>query len=218
MPTVSGRKHDVMTSAKHSLWRGPQSPILASQSAVRKTLLVNAGVAVETMPANIDERGIQEQSGLAKPSAIASLLAKEKAKYISRKNPGRFVIGADQTLALGSHLFSKPKDRAAAAEHLLRLAGKTHELHSAVSVAQDNEILFSDVSVARMTMRNITAQEIETYLDAAGDSVTSSVGAYQLEGAGVHLFSRIEGDHFTILGLPLLPLLDFFRRRGLLAV
>ena len=205
-------------SAKHSLWRGPQPPILASQSAVRKTLLVNAGMPVETMPADIDERGIQQNSKLDAPDAIASLLANEKAKFISQKNSGRFVIGADQTLALGSHLFSKPKDRAGAAEHLSRLAGRTHELHSAVSVAQDSEILFSDVSVARMTMRDLTAQEIETYLDAAGDSVTSSVGAYQLEATGVHLFSRIDGDHFTILGMPLLPLLDFFRRRGLLAV
>jgi septum formation protein len=128
------------------------------------------------------------------------------------------VIGADQTLALGPRLFSKPTGRAQAAEQLRALAGNTHELHSAVSVARAGKILFSEVSVARMTMRRLSAEEIGAYLDAAGEAVTTSVGAYQLEGVGVHLFERIEGDHFTILGLPLLPLLAFLRGQGLLGV
>jgi septum formation protein len=119
---------------------------------------------------------------------------------------------------LGSHLFSKPAGRAQAAEQLRLLAGHTHELHSAVAVARDGKIVFSDVSIARMTMRRLGENEIEAYLDQAGQAVTTSVGAYQLEGLGVHLFERIEGDHFTILGLPLLPLLAFLRGEGLLNV
>ena len=161
---------------------------------------------------------MQRNSGLSAPGDIAGLLAREKACFISSKNPGRYVIGADQTLALGNRLFSKPAGRAQAAEQLRLLAGQTHELHSAVAVARDGKVLFSEVSVARMTMRPLSGEEIRTYLDAAGDAVTTSVGAYQLEGLGVHLFERIEGDHFTILGLPLLPLLAFLRGQGLLGV
>ena len=201
-----------------SVWRERQPLILASQSAVRKSLLANAGIAVEMIPADIDERGIQQNSGLKKPGRIASLLAAEKAKFISAENPGRYVVGADQTLALGERLFSKPASRAAAAEQIKTLAGQTHALHSAVSVARDGAVLFSDVSIARMTMRSLTDEEIAAYIEEAGDAVRSSVGAYQLERTGVHLFARIEGDHFTILGLPLLPLFEFLRSRNLLTV
>jgi len=179
---------------------------------------VNAGVVVETFPADIDERGIQQNSGLKEPGKIASLLAGEKAKFVSAEYAGRYIVGADQTLALGEKLFSKPADRVAAAAHIRTLSGQTHTLHSAVSVAKDGMTLFSHVSVARMTMRLLTESEITAYIAEAGDAVTSSVGAYQLERTGVHLFERIEGDHFTILGLPLLPLLGFLRSRNLLAV
>ncbi|MBN8980554.1 MAG: Maf family protein, partial [Rhizobiales bacterium] len=185
-----------------TIWRGEQRLILASQSAVRKSLLDNAGLAVETMPANIDERGIQQKSGLKDPGAIAALLAGEKAKHVSVSHPGRYVIGADQTLALGERLFSKPSGRDAAADQLKALAGRTHALHSAVSVVREGQSLFSHVGVARMTMRKLTPSEIASYLDAAGVAVTTSVGAYQLEGLGVNLFDTIDGDHFTILGLP----------------
>lgn len=201
-----------------TVWRGAQPPILASQSAVRRTLLVNAGIAVDTVPADLDERAVQRNSGLTHPGDIASCLAAEKARAVSLRHPGRIVIGADQTLALGDALFSKPADRAAAAAQISRLAGKTHELHSAVSVMADGESQFAHVGIARMTMRALTAAQIEAYLDAAGATVTASVGAYQLETAGVHLFERIEGDHFTILGLPLLPLLGFLRSRDLLTI
>jgi septum formation protein len=170
------------------------------------------------MPADIDERSIQQNSGLSAPGEIAGLLAREKACFVSTKNPGRYVVGADQTLALGNRLFSKPAGRAQAGDQLRLLAGQTHELHSAVAVARDGNMLFSDVSIARMTMRQLSGEEIRTYLDTAGDAITTSVGAYQLEGIGVHLFERIEGDHFTILGLPLLPLLAFLRGQGLLGV
>jgi septum formation protein len=201
-----------------TLWRERQPLILASQSAVRKNLLANAGIAVETVPADIDERAIQQNSGLTEPGRIAGLLAGEKATFISAKYPGRYVVGADQTLALGDQLFSKPANRVAAAAQITTLSGETHALHSAVSVVKDGVILFSHVSVARMTMRPLTSGEIAAYIDEAGDAVTSSVGAYQLERTGVHLFERIDGDHFTILGLPLLPLLGFLRSRNLLAV
>lgn len=201
-----------------TIWRERQPLILASQSAVRKSLLVNAEIAVETIPADIDERGIQQGSGLTDPGQIAALLAGEKAKFISAKSPGRYVVGADQTLALEDRLFSKPENLAAAAAQIKTLSGQTHALHSAVSVAKDGAMLFSHVSVARMTMRFLTDSEIKAYITEAGDAVMSSVGAYQLERTGVHLFERIDGDHFTILGLPLLPLLGFLRSRNLLAV
>lgn len=181
-------------------------------------LLANAGIPFEAVPADIDERGVQANAGLSAPGEIAGLLAREKALLVSSKYPGRHVIGADQTLALGTRLFSKPAGRAQAAEQLRALAGNTHELHSAVAVARDGKIVFCDVSIARMTMRRLDESEIEAYLDQAGGAVTTSVGAYQLEGLGVHLFERIDGDHFTILGLPLLPLLAFLRGERLLNI
>jgi len=201
-----------------SIWRGKDPLILASQSQARKMLLGNAGISFEAVPADIDERSVQKNSSLSAPGEIAGLLACEKACFVSSKNPDRYVVGADQTLALGNQLFSKPAGRAQAADQLRLLAGGTHELHSAVAVARDGKIVFSDVAVARMTMRRLGESEIEAYLDQAGQAVTTSVGAYQLEGLGVHLFERIEGDHFTILGLPLLPLLSFLRGEGLLNV
>jgi septum formation protein len=201
-----------------TLWRGEFPLILATQSRARQMLLANAGLDFEAVPAEIDERGIQESSGLTSPGAIAALLAREKARAVSGGRPDQFVVGADQTLALGTRLFSKPAGRVQAAEQLRALAGNRHELHSAVAVARDGKILFETVSIAGMTMRPLTGAEIEAYLNAAGEAVTSSVGAYQLEGLGVHLFERIEGDHFTILGLPLLPLLAFLRSERLLAV
>lgn len=181
-------------------------------------LLANAGISFDAVPADIDERSVQKNSGLSAPGEIAGLLAREKACFVSSKNPGRYVVGADQTLALGNRLFSKPAGRAQAADQLRLLAGQTHELYSAVAVARDGKLVFSNVSIARMTMRHLGVSEIEAYLDQAGQAVTTSVGAYQLEGLGVHLFERIEGDHFTILGLPLLPLLAFLRGEGLLNV
>ena len=201
-----------------TLWRGKHPLILASQSRSRQALLANAGVAFDAIPADIDERAIQQASGLSAPGEIASLLARQKAISVSVRNPGRYVIGADQTLALGNRLFSKPSNRAQAAEQLRALAGGSHELHAAIAVARDATMLFETVVVARMTMRRLSDAEIDAYLDQAGEAVMTSVGAYQLEGLGVHLFERIEGDHFTILGLPMLPLLAFLRSEQLLSV
>jgi septum formation protein len=217
MPTGSGSGFRNDFSAM-SIWRGKDPLILASQSRARKMLLADAGIPYEAIPADIDERAVQQDSGLAAPGEIANLLAREKALLVSSQMPGRFVVGADQTLALGNRLFSKPGGRAQAAEQLRALAGNTHELHSAIAVAQGGRILFADVSIARMTMRRLGDSEIEAYLGQAGEAVTTSVGAYQLEGLGVHLFERIDGDHFTILGLPLLQLFAFLRSEKLLAV
>jgi septum formation protein len=217
MPTASGRGRPNDRQVMN-IWLGRQKLILASQSRARKILLENAGLDFDALPADIDERAVQKDSGLSAPGEIASLLAREKALFTSRQKPGHYVVGADQTLALGRRMFSKPAGRTQAAEQLNLLAGQVHELHSAVSVARDGIILFADVSVARMTMRRLDRSEIEAYLDQAGEAVTTSVGAYQLEGLGVNLFERIEGDHFTILGLPLLSLLAFLRSEKLLAV
>jgi nucleoside triphosphate pyrophosphatase len=199
-----------------TLWRGSLPLILASQSRARQMLLRNAGIAFEAVPAEIDERAVQQASGLSGPGEIAALLAREKALWVASRKPGRVVVGADQTLALGTRLFSKPSGRVQAAEQLRALAGTSHELHSGVAVARDGKIMFCEVAVARLTMRQLTGAEIRAYLDLAGEAVTSSVGAYQLEELGVHLFERIEGDHFTILGLPLLPLLAFLRGERLI--
>jgi septum formation protein len=201
-----------------TLWCGKHPLILASQSRARQALLANAGIEFDVIAADIDERAVQEASGLSAPGDIAALLAREKALSVSAQQPGKFVVGADQTLALGFRVFSKPAGRAEAKEQLRALAGHSHQLHSAVAVARDDEIMFEAAAIGRMTMRRLGEAELDAYLAEAGEAVTSSVGAYQLEGLGVHLFERIEGDHFTVLGLPLLQLLAFLRSEQLLAV
>src|SRR5262249_36538426 len=157
--------------------------------------------------ADIDERGIEARAGLGDPGAVAALLAREKAAAVSVQQDGRLVLGADQTLALGQRRFSKPTDRAAAREQLKILRGQPHALHSAVAISRDGKPVFEHCAVARLAMRDFSDAFLESYLDAAGDLVTASVGAYQVEGFGVQLFERIDGDHSTILGLPLLPVL-----------
>jgi septum formation protein len=201
-----------------TIWRGTEPLILASKSPARQALLANAGIPFEVIAADIDERAIELASGLSAPGEVAALLAREKAVAVSSRYAGRLVVGADQTLALGNRRFSKPAGRAGAAGQLLALAGRTHELHSAIAVACNGEQLWSDLAIARMTMRALDDAAISAWLDAAGAAVTASVGGYQLESLGVHLFEQIDGDHFTILGLPLLPLLKFLRSRQLLAV
>ncbi len=199
-----------------TLWLGPHPLVLASQSRARQALLTQAEIPFEAIPADIDERGIAKASGLSSPGEIAGLLAREKAAFVSNRHPGRLVLGADQTLALGARGFNKPADRAEAAKQLRELAGRRHELHSAIALVRSGITLFSDVVIARMTMRPLTDDEISAYLNQAGDKALSSVGGYQVEGLGVHLFDGIHGDHFTILGLPLLPLLAFLRSQKLL--
>jgi len=199
-----------------SLWLASDPLLLASRSAARRTLLEAAGIPVELHPADIDERGLEVDAGSATPTEIAALLARAKASVIAGLRPGRLVLGADQTLALGAERFAKPADRTAARIQLRALSGRTHELHSAVAFMQDATVLFEYVGSARLTMRKLSDQLLDQYLETVGSAVTASVGAYRIEGPGVQLFERVEGDYFTILGLPLLATLDFLRRRGCL--
>ena len=190
--------------------------MLASKSAARRAMLEAAGIPVVIYPAEIDERAV-EQGANGGAAGVAALLAREKARAVSAQRPGELVVGADQTLAVGERRFSKPKDRSEAAAQLRDLRGCSHELHSAVAVFRDGEQLFAAADAARLTMRNFSDAFIDAYLDAIGSGATESVGGYQIERIGVQLFERIEGDHFTILGLPLLPLLYFLRSIGALA-
>ena len=145
------------------------------------------------------------------------MLAREKARAVAAARPGRLVLGADQTLALGGRRFAKPADLAAARDQLKALRGSTHELHCAFALLGADASVFEHRATARLTMRSFTDEFIERYLAAARGAVTTSVGGYQVEGLGIQLFERIEGDHFTILGLPLLALLQYLRGAGWLA-
>lgn len=197
-----------------ALWLADSPLLLASKSLSRRLLLQSAGIPIDVMAADIDERGVEASAGLADPGAVAALLAREKALAVQA--PGRLVLGADQTLALGQRRFSKPVNRAGARDQLKLLRGQMHMLHSAVAIVRDGKPIFEHCATARLTMRAFSDSFLDAYLDAAGDAVTSSVGAYQVEGVGVQLFERIEGDHSTILGLPLIPILEALRRIGAL--
>ena len=199
------------------LWLAPEPLILASRSASRRLILEAAGIPVDIVPADIDERALELKNPAGTASEVALMLAREKARVIAARFSGRFIVGADQTLVLANRRFSKPVGREAAREQLRALGGRTHELHSAVVVARDGRAVFSHVDIARLTVRSLSDRFIENYLDAAGDTILASVGAYQLERLGVHLFERIEGDYFTVLGLPLMALLAFFRRESCIA-
>lgn len=198
-----------------SPWRPSEPLILASGSRTRRDLLASAGLPVEAVPAAIDERAVETEAGDLSPTALALHLARAKAREVAARHPGRVVVGADQVLECDGAVLHKPADLSAAAGHLARLQGRTHALHSAVALVRGaKEDGF--VETARLTMRPLDAAGIEAYLGLAGAAVTTSVGAYQLEALGIHLFARIEGDHSTILGLPLLPLLARLRAMGLL--
>jgi septum formation protein len=198
------------------LWRGAAPLVLASKSAARRSLLAAARVPFETADASIDERAVEAplRATGAGGLEIALHLARAKAAAVGAKQPERLVLGADQTLSLENRIFTKPADRAAAAAQLAALSGRTHELHSAICVARGNEILFEAAAVARLTVRPLSQAFIEAYIATVGDAALASVGAYQIEGVGIHLFEKVEGDHSTILGLPLLPLLTFLRQEG----
>ena len=199
------------------LWLAGEPLVLASKSAIRHALLRDAGVPVEVQPADIDERTIEQRSPARDAGELAALLAQEKARTIAARLPGRLVLGADQTLALGERRFSKPDDRAGARAQLKALRGRTHELHTAVALVRESTIVLEHREVARLTMRAFSDSFLESYLDAVGAAVTASVGGYQLERIGIQLFERIEGEHFVILGLPLVALLQYLRQAGWLA-
>ena len=196
------------------LWLAPQPLVLASKSDIRGKMLAAAGLRFEIRPAQIDERAVEDAAKPPDAAAAARLLARAKADAVAITMTGRPVLGADQTLARGSARFTKPRDRQDAAAQLRALRGRTHDLNSAVALVCDGEVLFECVDTARLTMRDVSDRFIDDYLDMIGDLALGSVGAYQLEGIGVHLFERVEGDYFTILGLPLLQLLAFLRRKG----
>ncbi len=192
--------------------------VLASKSAPRRALLEAAGIPLAVDPADIDERAAEAASPqeAATPEGAALLLARAKAFETAKRNPARIVLGADQTLALGNERFSKPKSREAARAQLRKFSGKTHALHSGITVVCDGNVLFETVSSAHLKMHDFSDAFLDAYLDEAGERVMQSVGAYQLESVGVNLFEKIEGDHFTILGMPLMPLLAYFRSSGMM--
>ena len=188
--------------------------ILASGSPFRRAMLENAGVAVEAEPADLDERALEaplKDSG-ASPEDVALVLAEAKAVAVSEKHQGRLVLGCDQTLSLGDEVFHKPADMEGARRHLLALSGKTHHLNSAVVLARDGVVLWRHVGVAALTMRKLDPAFIGRYLARVGAKALQSVGTYQIEGEGIQLFDKIEGDYFTIVGLPLLAVLGELRR------
>jgi septum formation protein len=199
------------------LWLAEQPLVLASRSESRRTILSGAGIPLEVLAADIDERALEAKAGAASPSEVALLLARHKAFAVTGQRTGRLVLGADQTLALGQRLYAKPADPAAARDQLRGMRGRTHELHSAVVVARDGTVLFEHCEIARLTMREFSDGFLDGYLAAAGSAVTASVGGYQVESLGIQLFECIEGDHFTILGLPLLRLLQYLRHAHCLA-
>lgn len=190
--------------------------LLASQSAIRLTLLRNAGLAVEAHPARIDEEALRAalQSEAATPRDIADALAEAKALKLSQRHPMALVLGCDQILALGPRIFAKPETKEDALRHLHDLQGKTHQLLSALVLYDKGQPIWRHVGVARLTMRDASSGYLAAYLDRNWPEVGHSVGAYQLESEGIRLFSAIEGDYFTILGVPLIPLLTYLSLRG----
>lgn len=188
--------------------------VLASGSAIRRKLLANAGLKVRSVEHDVDERALVASSSSSDPKALARLLAEAKAVSASRRHAEALVIGADQTLDLDGALLTKPANRKAAKAQLASLSGRSHALHSAFAIARGGRRLVRQTRTARLTMRRLDEAEIDRYLDEAGAAAMSSVGAYQLEHLGIRLFERIDGDYFTILGLPMLPLLASLRRLG----
>jgi septum formation protein len=191
--------------------------VLASRSPARAALLASAGVRFETDSADVDESAVKAALIAAgkRPRAIAEALAAEKALAVSRRRAG-LVIGADQTLDLDGVVFDKAEDLADARAKLAALRGRTHQLHAAIAVAHDGAVVWCDLSSATLTMRDFTDAFLEGYLARNGERLLGSVGCYELEGEGVQLFERIDGDYFTILGLPMLNLLALLRERGVL--
>jgi septum formation protein len=194
--------------------------VLASGSSARRQMLAAAGVVFAVEPAQLDEAELSDifirHTTCVPAIDLARYLADAKAIDVSMSHPGALVIGSDQVLAQGERLFSKAGDLAGARRTLLALRGQTHQLHSAVAIALDGKVVWSDADTASLTMRAFSDGFLESYLEAAGDALLWSVGCYELEGRGVQLFERIEGDYFTILGMPLLRVLAELRKRGAL--
>ena len=191
-----------------------EPPILASASAVRARLLTAAGVRVEQIVSGVDEDAVKAEFAGPDHDSLAVALAEAKAAAVAAARPGRLVIGADQLLVMGDRRFDKPRDRGEAAAHLAAFSGRPHELVTAALAIRDGIVLWKRAERARLVMRHLTPAIINAYLAVVGEAALDSVGAYQLEGPGAQLFERVEGDFFTVLGLPLLPLLEFLRGEG----
>ncbi len=204
------------TAAIRTFWRPSQPLILASASAGRRHVLHEAGVPFEAIPADIDERAIESNMTSREPDTIALALSHAKAMAVAADAPGRFILGADQVASCEGRLFGKPASMAAAADLLRFLSGRRHRLHSAVVLLRDGHCVLETVAHADMEMRVLSGRFIASYLEAVGPRALSSAGAYQVEGAGAHLFAAVLGDHWTIMGLPLLPVLESLRREGAL--
>ncbi len=194
--------------------------VLASGSAARRTLLKAAGLSFDVIPADLDEVAIRthilENTYGSEASDIASVLAAEKARVVSALHPDALVIGADQVLVLGGKIFSKAASLAEAREHLVMLRGRTHDLVSAVALARNGNVHWQTMATAGMSVRDFSDEFLGSYLERVGERALASVGCYELEGAGVQLFERIDGDYFTILGIPLLPLLARLREEEMI--
>jgi septum formation protein len=191
--------------------------VLASGSASRKALLTAAGVSFVADPAELDEDALMRSLTASGAEVMARTLAEQKALTVSRRHPGQTVLGGDSVIAFGSEYLSKCASLDEARRLLSRLAGHTHLLVSAAALARDGALLWSHASPCRMTMRALTPQFLEDYLAREGDAILSSVGCYHFEGRGAQLFDRVEGDYFSVLGLPLLPVLAQLRKEGVLA-
>lgn len=190
--------------------------ILASGSPTRARLLRNADVAFEAIPATIDEDAVKSEFASSGPARIAAILAERKAVAVSAGAPGRLVVGADQVLDLAGHALSKPADRSEARRQLESLSGRPHDQISCVCAVRDGMVLWHHGDRATLWVRHLTDDFMDRYLDEVGDAALEGPGAYRIEGPGAQLFDRIDGDFFTILGLPLLPLLGFLRAQGVL--
>ena len=201
-----------------TVWNSAFRLVLASGSLTRQRLLQAAGLPAEVIAARLDEREIEAKHTNCDPTELALELAKAKALSVCQSAPGALVVGADQVLSIGDRVLHKSMTHEKALETLATLSGKTHRLVSAFAIAQDGRLIAADADVAEMTMRSLDEAALRVYLEAAGPGVLSSVGVYQWEGLGVHLFSRVIGDHSTILGLPMLKLLVALRAQGVVRV
>ena len=191
--------------------------VLASKSAARRAMLENAGVAFEVRVAGLDEDAIKAQSGDLDAAALAVRLAEAKALAVSRDDEAAWVLGSDQTLAFDGGLISKAPTLDAARERLKSMRGKTHHLHSGAALAVKGQVVWSGVDTVQMRMRDFSDAFLDAYLAAEGEVLLSCVGSYRLEGLGSQLFEAVDGDYFTVLGLPLWPVLAELRRAGVLA-
>lgn len=190
--------------------------VLASQSASRKAMLTAAGVNFDPRPAHLDERALEAELDGHPPEQIALALAQAKAEAVSREVPGALVLGSDSLVVSGGSRFDKPRDKLEAAEHLRRFAGRTMELHSAAALVREGSLVWRHAAVAKLAVRPLSEEFIEAYLDAEWPAVAGCVGVFRLEAMGVQLFHAIEGDSFTVLGMPLLPVLEALRQQGVL--